>query len=106
MPGQSLDLNTDLPDQTVLVEGWHPTHWPHPKLADIRNNKLQVINTTNDPVVLSNKKVNSLKITKTEDTDWTQPFLSTIKQEQRKVSPLSDAEMIDTIRIGDTTADI
>ena len=69
MPGQSLDLNTDLPDQTVLVEGWHPTHWLHPQLADIRNNKLQVINTTHEPVVLSNKKVNSLKIMKTEDTD-------------------------------------
>ena len=67
MPGQSLDLNTDLPDQTVLVEGWHPTHWPHPQLANIRNNKLQVINTTHEPVILSNKKVNSLKVTKMEE---------------------------------------
>ena len=41
-----------------------------------------------------------------EDTDWKQPFLSTLKQEQRKVSLLSDSETIDTIQIGDTTADI
>ena len=106
MPGDSLDLNTELPDQTVVVEGWHPNHWPDPQLANIHQNKIQVTNTTNKPVLLTNKRINSIKITTTEDTDWTQPFLSTLKQEQRNVSPLSDSETIDTIQIGDTTADI
>ena len=106
MPGDSLDLNKELPDQTVVVEGWHPNHWPDPQLANIHQNKIQVTNTTNKPVLLTNKRINSIKITTTEDTDWTQPFLSTLKQKQRNVSPLSDSETIDTIQIGDTTADM
>ena len=96
LPGDSLDLDTDLPDQTVVVEGWLPHQWPDPQLVSISQGRLQVTNTSSQPVVLTNKRVNSVKITSTEDTDWTQPFLSTLKQEIRNVSPLSDSETIDT----------
>ena len=106
LPGDSLDLDTDLPDQTVVVEGWLPHQWPDPQLVSISQGRLQVTNTSSQPVVLTNKRVNSVKITSTEDTDRTQPFLSTLKQEIRNVSQLSDSKTIDTIQIGDTTADI
>ena len=106
LPGDSLNLDTDLPDQTVVVEGWLLHQWPDPQLVSISQGRLQVTNTSSQPVVLTDKKVNSEKITSTKDTDWTQPFLSTLKQDPRNVSPLSDSETINTIKIGDTMADI
>ena len=30
LPGDTLELDTDLQDQTVLVEGWLPYQWPEP----------------------------------------------------------------------------
>ena len=106
LPGESLELDMTIPDQTVIVEGWLPHHWPDPQLVSISQGKLQVTNNTTEPVLFDNKKVKSLKIMTTEHTDWTQPFLSTIKQEKRNASPLSDSKTIDTIKISDTTRDI
>ena len=101
-----MELTMDMPDQEVLIEGWLPHHWPEPQLVSITQGKLQVTNNTKQPVIFDNKKTRSIKVTTTEHTDWTQPFLSAIKQEPRNVSPLSDHETIDTIKIGDTTTDI
>ena len=95
-----------MPDQTVLIEGWLPHHWPEPQLVTITQGKLKVTNNTKQPVIFDNKKTRSLKVTTTAHTDWTQPFLSAIKQEPRNISPLSDTETIDTIKIRDTTSDI
>ena len=33
LPGETMELPTDMPDQTVLVEGWLPHHWPEPQLV-------------------------------------------------------------------------
>ena len=101
-----MELTTDMPDQEVLIEGWLPHHQPEPQLVSITQGKLQVTNNTNQPVIFDNKKTRSIKVTTTKHTDWTQPFLSAIKQEPRNVSLLSDYETIDTIKIGDTTTDI
>ena len=106
LPGESLELETNMPDQTVIIEGWLPHHWPEPQLVSISQGKLQVTNNTTQPMMFDNKKVKSLKVTTTKHTDWTQPFLSAIKQEPRNVSPLSDNKTIDTIKIGDTTTGI
>ena len=106
LPGETLELATDVQDQTVLVEGWLPHHWPEPQLASITQGKLKVINTTKEPVLFNNKKSKSIKLTTTDDTDWTQPSLSAVKQESKNVIPLSDTEAIDTIKIGNTSSDI
>ena len=103
LPGETMELTTDMPDQTVLIEGWLPHHWPEPQLVSITQGKLEVTNNTQQPVLFDNKKAKSIKVTTTAHTDWTQPFLSALKQEPRNVSPLSDTETIDTIKIGDTT---
>ena len=38
--------------------------------------------------------------------DWTSPVLSSITQNTKSASSLSDSETIDTIQIGETSADI
>ena len=101
-----MELTTDMLDQTILIEGWLPHHWPEPQLVSITQGKLEVTNNTQKPVLFDNKKSKSINITITADTDWTQPSLSAIKQEPRNVNPLSDTETIDTIKIGDTILDI
>ena len=44
LPGESMELTTDMPDQTVVIEGWLPHHWPEPQLVSIAQGKLQVTN--------------------------------------------------------------
>merc|ERR1712089_24063 len=104
LPGDTLELATDLEDQTVLIEGWLPHQWPEPQLVSISQGKLVVANNTQKPVLFDTKKLKSIKITTTTETDWTQPSLSAIRQETQNVLPMSDTETIDNIKIGDTPA--
>ena len=78
LPGDTLELATDLEDQTVLIEGWLPHQWPEPQLVSISQGKLVVANNTQKPVLFDTKKSKSIKITTTTETDWTQPSLSAI----------------------------
>ena len=69
MPGDSIAINTMLPDQTVLVEGWNSNHWPEPQVTEVNNGEIQVTNTSSHPVILRDNKVNSIKITLTNHLD-------------------------------------
>ena len=40
--GETIEFTTDMPDQTVLIEGWLPHHWPEPQLVSITQGKLEV----------------------------------------------------------------
>ena len=106
LPGDSLELDTDVDDQTILVEGWLPGQWPEPQLANIAQGKLNITNNTKEPVVFNTKKAKSIKLTARDDTDWTQHSMSAIRQESKNKIPLSDTETIDNIKIGNTSSDI
>merc|ERR1711873_382295 len=106
LPGDYLELDTDVKDQTILAEGWLPGQWPEPQLATIAQRKLKIENNTEKPVVFSTKKAKTIKLTATNNTDWTQYSMSAIRQEPGDKIPLSDSETIDTIKIGNTSSDI
>ena len=71
MPGDHLTLQTNLPDQQILVEANQPTKWPPPTLATICNQSLSITNTTNKPVYIDNKHTHSIKLTLTTVVDTT-----------------------------------
>merc|ERR1712240_200025 len=106
LPGDTLELNTDLQDQTVMVEGWLPHQWPQPQLVSISQGKIVVQNQTQEPILFDKKKSRSIKITTTTETDWTLPSLRSIKQDSPHCLPLTDTETIDTIKIENTSTDI
>ena len=84
LPGDSITLDTTLPNQTVLIEGWNACHWPEPQITEVNDGKIQVINTSNNPVILRENRVNSIKLTSTNNTDW-KPFrLSAIATQSKK----------------------
>ena len=108
LPGESIEIDTELGDQTVLVEGFNSHHWPAPQVVNIARGKIPILNTSADPVILNAHKVNSIKITPTEIVDWSSPrnaFLSAITTPTQS-APLPDSETIDTITIGETTDEI
>lgn len=108
LPGESIDIDTTLEDQTALVEGFNSNHWPAPQVVNIAQGKIPIVNTSTEPVVLTSHKVNSIKITPTEIIDWSSPSyaaLSSITTSQ-PITSMPDSETIDTITIGDTTEDI
>ena len=107
LPGDSITLDTTLPNQTVLIEGWNACHWPKPQITEVNDGKIQVTNTSTNPVILRDNRVNSIKVTFTNNTDWKPLRLSTIATQQKKSSTaLSDSETLDQIDIGETSADI
>ena len=73
MPGKTIDLDTNLEDQTVLVEGFNSSHWPPPQIVNISNGTIPLTNTSSELVILTTHKVNSIKITPTETIDWSSP---------------------------------
>ena len=73
LPGESIDIDTALEDQTVLVEGFNSHNWPAPQVVNIAQGKIPIVNTSAEPVVLTSHKVNSIKITPTEIIDWSSP---------------------------------
>ena len=97
LPGESIDLDTTMPDQTALVEGWNSNHWPEPQIVKITQGKLPIRNNTSSPVILTHNKVNSIKVTSTEIVDWTVPSLSTITTTTKSTASMPDSETIDTI---------
>ena len=113
LPGDSINIDTTMTDQTVLVEGWKGNHWPEPQVVAITQGKLPITNNTSKPVILKNNKVNSIKVTPTEVIDWTAPSFSslstittTTKQTTKTMTSMPDSDTIDTIQIGETTEDI
>ena len=89
-----------------MAEGWRPTEWPPPQLTAIKNGLLHLTNMSSQPVILTDTKVNSIKITTTPDLDWQTPKLATITGTKTSVTPLSDMETINLIKIGETSEDI
>ena len=108
LPGESIDMDTTLGDQTVLVEGFNSNHWPAPQVVNIAQGKIPIVNTSTEPVVLTSHKVNSIKITPTETVDWSSPSYTTLSSitTSQPITSMPDSETIDTITIGDTTEDI
>ena len=107
LPRDSITLDTTLPNQTVLIKGWNACHWPEPHITKVNDRKIQVINTSNNPVILRENRVNSIKVTSTNNTDWKPLHLSTIATQPRKSSTaLSDSETLYQIDIGKTSTDI
>ena len=37
LPGDTLELQSELEDQSVLTEGWKSNQWPEPQTAEVRN---------------------------------------------------------------------
>ena len=56
LPGDSLTINTNLPDQDIVLEAAKSSSWPPPTLAAITNKVTQLTNTSNTPVILDGKK--------------------------------------------------
>ena len=73
LPGESINLDTHLEDQTVLIEGFNSQHWPPPQVVTIAQGKIPIVNTSAEPVILTSQKVNSIKVTPTEIVDWSSP---------------------------------
>ena len=72
MPGDSTNLRTHLPDQKVVIESLKSGQWPPPQLATIKNHTLSLVNNSNQPVILTEKKATSIKITPAPITDTRQ----------------------------------
>ena len=108
LPGESIDIDTTLEDQTVLVEGFNSNHWPAPQVVNIAQGRIPIVNTSTEPVILTSHKVNSIKITPTETVDWSSPSYTTLSSitTSQPITSMPDSETIDTITIGDTTEDI
>merc|ERR1711867_227582 len=108
LPGESIDVDTHLEDQTVLVEGFNGEHWPPPQVVSISQGKIPIVNTSDEPVILTSHKVNSIKVTSTELVDWSTPSYAALSAitTPPQFKPMPDSETIDTITIGDTTENI
>ena len=107
MPGDSATIQVDLPDQKVIAESLRLNQWPPPQLATIKNKSMILINTSKNPVIISEKKDVSLKITPAMITDFsqishTQPQLHAIKL----IDKLTDAETIGLIKYGKIDSNI
>ena len=68
MPGDTTDIPVNLPDQQVIIEAFRANQWPTPQLATIKNGSLTLHNTKK-PILMSAKKVTTIKITPTTLTD-------------------------------------
>ena len=73
---------------------------------DITQGNIPIHNTTISPVILTNNKVNSIKIINIDTIDWKSPVLSSITQITKSASSLTDLETMDMIQIGETSADM
>ena len=108
MPRDTIDIDTELEEQTVLVEGFNGSHWPPPQVVNINKGTIPITNTSSKPVILTTQKVNSIKITPTQTVDWSSPSYSSLSSISTSKPPASmpDSETIDTITIGETTTEI
>ena len=108
LPGESEDIDTQLEDQTVLIEGFNSQHWPAPQVVTIAQGKIPIVNTSAEPVILNSHKVNSIKVTPTEVIDWSSPRYAALSSitGPKQSTPMPDSETIDTITVGDTTDEI
>ena len=102
-PGESIDIPVNIPNQTILAEGFRPTDWPLPQITEVKNNNINLTNDTNHTIILNDNKVNSIKLTSTQTSEWIN--LSSINTNLTKTE-LSDSETINLIKIGKTTPEI
>ena len=105
MPGDMIDVPTNLADQQVIAEGWRHNDWPAPQLTEVKNESIQLTNHSTQPVILRDNRVNSIKITTTQMTDWQSPQLLATRTPTTTM-PLPDSETIDNMKIGETTDEI
>ena len=63
LPGDSTNIQVDLPDQRVITESFRANQWPPPQLASIMNQSITLFYNSNQPIYLSEKKATSIKIT-------------------------------------------
>ena len=112
LPGDKIEIDTEMADQTVLVEGHNRNHWPEPQVVTISRGKFPVTNNTTNTVILNKGRVNSIKVTPTEEMDWSAAsslnlsVISTASKQSTKSTSLLDSKTINTIVIGDTTEEI
>ena len=50
MPGESTNVQVNLPDQKVVAEAFDNKQWPQPQLATIKNGSMTLVNTSKYPV--------------------------------------------------------
>ena len=97
MPGDTTDIPVNLPDQQVIIEAFRANQWPTHQLAIIKNGSFTLYNNTKKPILMSAKKVTTIKITPTTLTDVRalpiQPGLNAVKSPDK----LTDTETIGLI---------
>ena len=101
MPSHSTNLKIHLPDQKAVIESLKSGQWPPPHLANIKNHTIALVNNLNQPVILTEKRATSIKITPAPVTDTrltshTQYRLNPIKPAEK----LTDAKTIGLIKYG------
>ena len=103
LPGESVDVPTELEDQTIIAEGHGKSHWPPPQLTKVTNKAVQLTNQSSEPITLTDLKTNSIQLTKT-----TIQNLQNNPTEYRIASTkitLPDSDTINLIKIGETDRD-
>ena len=63
MPGDTLEIKVDLPDQEVFAENFSSNQCPPPQLASIRSGYLTLTNSTKQPLLTDGKVKEVIKLT-------------------------------------------
>ena len=97
LPGDTIKIDTEMADQTVLVKGYNRNHWPELQVMTISQKKFPITNNTTSTVILNKSKVNSIKVTPTEEIDWSAAsslnlsVISTASKQSTKITSLPDS---------------
>ena len=67
--GDTISVQTNIPDQQVLAEAWKSSQWPPPQLSHIKNGLIQLTNRSSNPILLQENKSNPVKITTIKSLD-------------------------------------
>ena len=59
LPGDTISVQTNIPDQQVLAEAWKSSQWPPPQLSHIQNGLLQLTNESSKSNSPSRKQIKS-----------------------------------------------
>ena len=63
LPGDTISVQTNIPDPLVHTDAWMSSRWPPPQLSHIQNGLLQLTNKSSSPILLQENKSNPVEIT-------------------------------------------
>ena len=109
LPGDSLDIKIDLPDQEIVLEAAKSNSWPPPTLASVTNKVTKLTNTSNTPVILDGKKTLSLRLIPTSESNIASPPSDTHYYGHYSPQPIqvpSDTDTIKLIKFGKTDPEV